>query len=112
MHYSDMREAQTHDLVNTDPDHHKWEMDTMPVLHSGLTTGCVNDPSKNILYLSLYYDNGTYIVRLQDKSSKEKAFLEVSSLKDLFKVLEVKLKSGKLVWKPDRVWTGNGSARA
>ena len=111
MHYSDMREAQKSEDVNQDPDHHKWEMDTMPVLHSGFITGCVNDPSKQILYLSVYYDNRTYVVRLQDKSTKETAFLEVSSLKDVFKVLELKLKTGKLNWKPDKPWSGNGSAR-
>ena len=111
MHYSDMREAQKNELVNQDPNHHKWEMDTIPILHSGLSTGCVNDPQKQILFLSIYYNDRSYVVRLQDRSTKEIAFLEVDSLKDVFKVLELKLKTGKLPWKPDRVWSGNGSAR-
>ncbi len=112
MHYLDLREAQKSELVNTDPNLHKWEVDTVPVLHSGFTTGCIDNPSKQILYLSVFYSDGSYMCRLQDRTTKEIAFLEVKGLKGLFQELEQKLKTGKLAWKSEKKWQGNGSARS
>ena len=102
MDFLEAREAQQNSEVNEDSVEHLWEKDNVPTIHSGFTTTCLNDPNWNVLFLSLWYANGSYVVRLQDRENKMRAFVEVESLDKLFQVLDLKIKSGRIPWKPEK----------
>jgi hypothetical protein len=107
MHFNDIREAQSKEEINLDLRDHIWEKDNMECLHSGFTTGCSDDPNFRVLFLSLWYRDGMYIVRLQDREKGERCYVETETLENLFQNLELLLKSGRLKWKPDGIPSKN-----
>jgi hypothetical protein len=108
VHYSDIREAQKQEEVSQDAKAFQWEKENIPLLHSGFTSPSEKDPAKAILGLSVYFDDGAYVARLQDRDAGERAFMEVGSLSKLFDQLELALKSGRLHFKKVTNYRGNG----
>ena len=102
MHFNDIREAQQNQQVNIDPSSHEWEQEHMPTLHSGFTSGTSKDPKWNVLFMSMWYKEGMYMVRLQDRETGQRAFIEIESLDNIWRELEIKLVSGRMAWRDDR----------
>lgn len=108
MHFNDIREASKDQEYNHDIKKHDWEHDNMPTLHSGFTTGTSDEPKWNVLFMSLYYNEGSYMVRLQDRQTHERAFVEIDTLEGLFPTLELLLCSGRLKFRPERSFSKEG----
>ena len=102
MDFLDTRAAQKNSEVNEDVETYQWEKDNVPTIHSGFSQACIHDPNWNILFLSMWFANGTYVVRLQDRENKERCFVEMETLDKMFQVIDLKMKSGRLNWKPEK----------
>lgn len=101
MDYAELRKQRQDKDASTDRFDHSWEQAHCPVLHSGFLECLNGDESKSALFLSLWYSNGAYRVRLEDRQAEEKAFLEVGGLEELFERLDGVLRSTGLDWSPD-----------
>lgn len=102
MDFLEAREAQKSSEVNHDSEVYQWEKDNVATLHSGFTTSCIHDPNWNVLFLSMWFANGCYMVRLQDRENKERCFVEMETIDKLFQVLDLKMKTGRLPWRPEK----------
>lgn len=102
MHFNDMREAQHKDSVNHHELEFAWENEKCPCLHSGFITGSSADPKFNVLYLSMWFAEGIYLVRLNDRETRSTAYIELDSLKDFFETIELKLAAGRVAFRPSK----------
>lgn len=87
-----------------------WEEETIPLLHSGFTEPTSKDPSKGTLTIQLFFSNGSYRIRIQDRERGEQAFLDCGSLNGCFERLEAALREAELDWAVSNVFRRNGSA--
>lgn len=79
-----------------------WEEQQLPVLHSGFTEPVSKHPEKSRLFVSLFFANGSYRARIQDRETDEKAFLDVGTLREFLDKVESALANDALDWTPDR----------
>jgi len=96
------REAARQNDQNVSRHDFSWEEQNVPLLHSGFTEPNPHRSEYGILYLSVWFKDGGYRIRLQDRSSDEKAFLEVGTLGALFSEIEHALDTESMSWSADR----------
>ncbi len=108
MSYVEQKKKRQEESVNVGRFDFGWEVEHLPTLHSGFLEPCAGDESKSTLFLSLWFSNGSYRFRLQDRSSDEKAFGECGTLAEAFSTIEEKLNAGTLDWSPDKRGRSNG----
>lgn len=102
MSYTEQRDARKSSEVNNTRHEFEWELEHVPLLHSGFMEPTPNRPEYGILFLSIWFANGSYRIRLQDRGNDEKAFLDCGTLDGVFQLLEQHLIAGTLDWTPDR----------
>lgn len=101
MSYSQLRESRQKDDANCDRFDFSWELESIPLLHSGMTETCRNNPAKSVLGLSIFFANGSYRVRIEDRQEDEKAFLELGNLREAWITIEAAIQENRLDWTPD-----------
>ena len=101
MSYAESRKARQESDVNVGRHDFDWEEQQCPTLHSGFLEPCSGNADKSALFLSIWFSNGSYRVRLQDRSSDEKCFADIGTLKSAFEKIEELLNTGSLDWSPD-----------
>lgn len=87
-----------------------WEEGTVPLLHSGFTEPCLRDENKSQLAVQIYFSDGRYWARIQDREIQEQAFWDAGTLVAFFERLDGALRGDDLIWKPMRQsgnWNGN-----
>lgn len=102
MHFNDLREMMESDSKETEGIDLNFEMENWPLFVSGLTTGCSKNPKFNVLYFSMWWANGVFLVRLNDRETDKTAYIEFETLHKLFDELELRLKSGRVVFREAR----------
>ena len=101
MSYAELRKQRESVDGNTDRHDFRGDLERFPMLHSGFTEACPGDHSKSVLTLSIYFSNGSYRVRVQDRARDEKAFLDVGTLSQALDRLEEAIAENALDWTPD-----------
>lgn len=101
MSYAEQKAKRQAEDANVGRHDFSWEEKELPTLHSGFMEPCVNKPEHSTLFLSLWFNNGSYRFRLQDRSSDEKCFGDAGTLREAFQAIERMLVSGDLDWTPD-----------
>lgn len=102
MSYAEQRERRQKEDANVSKHDFGWEEEQLPMLHSGFLERCKGDDSKSAFFLSIFFANGEYRCRLQDRQADEKAFIRVTSLRGLFEQLEAALSADDVEWTPDK----------
>lgn len=102
MSYADKRKERAESETNTSRFDFSWEERETPLLHSGFTEPCSGDETKSVLFISIWFANGSYRCRIQDRQADEKAFFELGTLQSCFTTIEAHLNKGSLDWTPDR----------
>jgi len=102
MSYADKRKERQESEANTSRFDFSREERETPLLHSGFLESCQGDENKSVLFISIWFANGSYRCRIQDRQADEKAFFELGTLHDCFQKLEAVLNNGTLDWTPDR----------
>lgn len=103
MTYAEQRDARRSADANFSKHDFSWEEEHCPSLHSGLMEPLPNRPGYGALFVSLWVSNGSYRVRIQDRSVDEKAFLDVGTLENVFSKIDEALLGDSLDWTPDKV---------
>lgn len=108
MSYAEQRKQRQESEVNVGRHDFGWEEEHLPTLHSGFLEPCAGNADRSTLFLSLWFANGSYRFRLQDRSSDEKCFGDTGTLAEAFTVIERMLNDGTLDWSPDKRARSNG----
>lgn len=97
--------------VTTDLDHTAFEQErtAVPTLHSGFLQHTTKDPNKSILQLHLYFANGSYVVRLEDREDDVQTFIECPTMVGCLDEVERQISSELCRWVPMRRRNGNGA---
>ena len=101
MSYAESRKARQERDVNVGRHDFSWEESECPTLHSGFMEPAKEGGDKSALFLSIWFSNGSYRIRLQDRSSDEKSFADIGTLDQCFQKVEESLNNGSLDWSPD-----------
>jgi hypothetical protein len=102
MSYADKRKQRIEENANVSRHDFDWEEKQVPLLHSGFLEPCERNAEKSTLQVTFWFQGGSYRCRIQDRSSDEKAFLDVGTLCDAFANLETALRENLLDWSPDK----------
>lgn len=84
-----------------------WEVERVPLLHSGFIEATTHDETKSILAIQIYFQNGTYRARVQDREDNIHAFINGSNLESLLDVIEEALRVGSLDWQQTKPFSGH-----
>ena len=96
-----LREARKRHEQNGERYDFEMEKEHLPLVHSGFTEATTDDLNVSSFFVSIWYSNGAYRLKLLDREAKEKAFLITGTLVDCLDKLERALSSGDLDWVPD-----------
>lgn len=77
-----------------------WEKQHVPLLHDGFLESVEGSEGKSVLSIQLFFSNGRYRARIQDRQNREQAFCDVGTLAEAFEVLERGLREDQLDWMP------------
>ena len=102
MEFNDLREMMKADSTEVEGNNFSWEEEHCPTLHNGFSTASKKEPKFNCLYQSMWFSQGIYLVRLNDKETATTAYLELETLKDFWETIEGKLVTGKLPFRQAR----------
>jgi len=108
MSYGEHRQARVDSETNQDVVDHSWEQERCGLLHSGFLERCSGDDSKSVIFLSIWYTKGMYRCKLLDRQNREKTFVDVGTLENLFETLNRMMMDCELEWS-SADWERNGT---
>lgn len=108
MSWSSLKSDQRTSDENFAPVDHSWEEERLPTLHSGFIEPTTKDLTRSQLAIQIYFTNGTYRARVQDREDGLQAFVQGTNLETLLDVVEAALNSRTLDWSIMRERSHNG----
>lgn len=108
MSWSSLKSKRESEDVNFAVVDHSWEEERLPTLHSGFSEPTTKDLNRSQLAIQIYFTNGTYRARVQDREDGLQAFVQGTNLESLLDVVEAALNSRTLDWSIMKGSNNNG----
>jgi len=109
MTWSTIKSQRQQTDANFAPVDHSWEEERLPTLHSGFIETTTKDLTRSQLAVQIYFCNGTYRARVQDREEGLQAFVQGTNLESLLDCIEAALNSRTLDWSLMKGMNGRGS---
>ena len=98
MSWDSYRKLRDDEEVNHDGGSCEWELEHIPLLHSGFLETTNDRKPKCRLVISVMFTRQKYVMKLTDRVSHKVAWIENPPLANLFEWLEDRIKTHELNW--------------
>lgn len=79
------------------------EEQEVPLVHAGFVERVPNNPDWSALLVTVWFSQGKYTCRVQDRVGGDRAFFDSPSLLGLWQALDEAMTRDELVWRPEKV---------